>query len=59
MPLLVKIAGMFSIEIHTTQDVTSKDQCCIIIRYVTGKVYEGCLRCAAENSTLSKSYATF
>lgn len=31
----VKEAGMYSIHIDTTQDTTTKDQCSVIIRYVT------------------------
>lgn len=31
----VKEAGMYSIRIDTTQDTTMKDQCSVIIRYVT------------------------
>lgn len=31
---------MFSVQIDTTQDVTSKDQCAFIIRYVIGTVHE-------------------
>ncbi|CAH2326702.1 zinc finger MYM-type 1-like [Pelobates cultripes] len=30
----VREAGMFSIQVDTTQDITSKDQCSIIVRYV-------------------------
>lgn len=33
-------AGMFSVQIETTQDVTSKDQCAIIVRYVTNAIHE-------------------
>ena len=31
---------MHSVQLDTTQDVTVKDQCTIIIRYVTDKLYE-------------------
>ena len=30
----VKLAGMFSVEMDTTQDVTTQDQCSIVLRYV-------------------------
>lgn len=33
-------SGMFTIQIDTTQDVSTKDQCSIVIRYVLDKVYE-------------------
>ncbi|KAL0194773.1 hypothetical protein M9458_008345, partial [Cirrhinus mrigala] len=33
-------AGMFSIQIDTTQDLTSKDQCAVVLRYVTDVVHE-------------------
>lgn len=36
----VKKAKMFSIQLDTTQDITSKDQCAIVLRYVTDVVHE-------------------
>lgn len=33
-------AGMFSLQIDTTQDVTSTDQCAVILRYVTDEIHE-------------------
>ncbi len=36
----VRKAGMFSIQIYTTQDLTSKDQCAVVLRYVTDVVRE-------------------
>ena len=36
----VREAGLFSVQIDTTQDITSKDQCAIIVRYVTDVVHE-------------------
>lgn len=36
----VRKAGMFSIQIDTTQDLTSKDQCAVVLRYVTDVVHE-------------------
>ncbi|XP_034050132.1 zinc finger MYM-type protein 1-like isoform X2 [Thalassophryne amazonica] len=48
----VREAGMFSVQIHTTQDVTSNDQCAVILRYVTDTIHErlvGVINC--EKST--------
>lgn len=36
----IRNAGMFSIQLDTTQDVSVSDQCIIIVRYVTDKVHE-------------------
>lgn len=36
----VRKAGMFSIQMDTTQDLTSKDQCAVVLRYVTDVVHE-------------------
>lgn len=36
----VKKAGMFSVQLDTTQDLTSKDQCAVVLRYVTTVVHE-------------------
>ncbi|MBN3275714.1 ZMYM1 protein, partial [Polyodon spathula] len=36
----VREAGMFSGQIDTTQDITSKDQCSVIVRYVTDCIHE-------------------
>lgn len=36
----VREAGMFSVQLDTTQDVTSKEQCSVILRYVTDAVHE-------------------
>ena len=36
----VRKAGMFSIQMDTTQDLTSKDQCIVVLRYVTDLVHE-------------------
>lgn len=32
--------GMFTVHVDTTQDVSSKDQCSIVIRFVTDKVHD-------------------
>lgn len=36
----IEQAGMFSVQIDTTQDITSQDQCSVIMRYVTDVVQE-------------------
>lgn len=36
----VQEAGMFSVQIDTTQDLTSKDQCAVVLHYVTNVVNE-------------------
>jgi len=36
----VRQAGMFSVQIDTTQNISSKDQCSIILRYVTDVIHE-------------------
>ena len=46
----VRKADMFSIQIDTTLDVTSTDQCAIILRYVTDAIHE-CLIAVVEKST--------
>ncbi|KAK0154533.1 Zinc finger MYM-type protein 1 [Merluccius polli] len=48
----VREARMFSVQIDTTQDVTSTDQCAVVLRYVTDMVHEkliGVVSC--ESST--------
>lgn len=36
----VRKAGMISIQMDTTQDLTSKDQCAVVLQYVTDAVHE-------------------
>ncbi|XP_065654481.1 uncharacterized protein LOC136081122 [Hydra vulgaris] len=36
----IQEAGTFSLQINTTQDITQKDQCSIVVRYVKGNIYE-------------------
>ena len=36
----VRKAKIFSVQIDTTQDITAKDQCSVIVRYVTDVVHE-------------------
>ncbi|CAI5660952.1 unnamed protein product [Oreochromis niloticus] len=47
----VKKAGMFSVQLDTTQDITGYDHCSVIIRYVTEAVQErlvSIVRCEAS-----------
>lgn len=36
----VREAKMFSVQIDTTQDITAKDQCSVILRYITDVIHE-------------------
>lgn len=36
----IQEAGMFSVQIDTTQDITTQDQCSVIVRYVTNVIHE-------------------
>lgn len=36
----IQKAGMFSVQLDTTQDITAQDQCSVILRYVTDVVNE-------------------
>lgn len=36
----IRKAGMFSVQLDTTQDITGKAQCSVILRYVTDAVHE-------------------
>ncbi|XP_065662891.1 uncharacterized protein LOC136085506 [Hydra vulgaris] len=36
----IQEAGIFSLQIDTTQDIIHKDQCSIVVRYVKGNIYE-------------------
>lgn len=36
----VREAKMFSVQLDTTQDLTSKDQCAVVVRYVTDVIHE-------------------
>lgn len=47
----IKKAGMFSVQLDTTQDITSQDQCSVILRYVTDVVHErlvAVLKCSSS-----------
>ncbi len=47
----IKKAGMFSVQLDTTQDITGQDQCSVILRYVTDVVNQrlvAVVRCHAS-----------
>lgn len=49
----VRKAGMFSVQLDTTQDITTQDQCSVILRYVTDTVHErlvALVRCPLGNT---------
>ena len=51
-----KRAGMFSVEMDTTQDITTQDQCSIVLRYVhDGEVHERLLSLVKATSTSGES----
>ncbi|GLV34065.1 hypothetical protein CBL_05085 [Carabus blaptoides fortunei] len=51
----VQEAGMFSLQVDTTQDISCKDQCSIIVRYVTNdSVYERLLAVVECKSSTGK-----
>ena len=47
----VRKAEMYSVQIDTTQDVTCKDQCSVLLRYVADQVYEKLIAILNCNST--------
>ncbi|CAI6358093.1 unnamed protein product [Macrosiphum euphorbiae] len=51
----IKSAGMFSIQIDTTQDVKVEDQCSIIIRYLTDSVKERLIAVTNVKSSTGES----
>lgn len=52
----VREAGMFSVQIDTTQDITSKDQCSVIVRYVTDCIHEKLLAVVDCESSSGESF---
>lgn len=47
----IRESGMYSIQIDTTPDITSQDQCSVVIRYVTDIIHErlvAVIRCEAS-----------
>lgn len=36
----INAVGIFSVQIDTAQDITTKDQCSVIVRYVTDRIHE-------------------
>ena len=52
----VKEAGMFSVELDTTQDIMTQDQCSIVLRYVyEGVVHERLLSLVKATSTTGEA----
>ena len=52
----LKEAGMFSVELDTTQDIMTQDQCSIVFRYVyEGVVHERLLSLVKATSTTSEA----
>jgi len=51
----IKSAGMFSVQIDTTQDVKVEDQCSIIIRYLTNSVKERLIAVTNVKSSTGES----
>ncbi|KAM4795991.1 LOW QUALITY PROTEIN: zinc finger MYM-type protein 1-like [Rhinophrynus dorsalis] len=51
----IRDAGMFSIQLDTTQDINVSDQCSIIIRYVTDVVHERLIAVVNCTSTTGKA----
>lgn len=49
---------MFSIQLDTSQDVTSQDQCSIILRYVTDKIHERLLCILKCDKSTGEYFAT-
>lgn len=54
----VKKAGMFSVQLDTTQEITGKEQCSVILRYVTEAVHERLVSVVQCNSTTGQSFVT-
>ena len=53
----VKQAGMFSVQIDTTQDISSKEQCSIILRYVTDVIHERLIAVVDCETTTGQHFA--
>lgn len=55
----VQAAGMFSLQIDTTQDISCKDQCSIIVRYVSSEsIFERLLAVVECESSTGKDMLT-
>lgn len=53
----VRQAGMFSVQIDATQDISCKDQCSIILRYVTDVIREGLIAMVESESSTGQQFA--
>ena len=47
---------MFSVQLDTTQDISVKDQCSIIVRYMNGMVQERLLAAVACTNTTGSGF---
>lgn len=54
----IKKAGMFSVQLDTTQDITGKDQCSVILRYVTDPVHERLFAVIQCSTTTGQSFVS-
>ena len=52
----VSEAGMFSVQLDTTQDISVKDQCSIIVRYVNKNVREKLLAVVHCTNSTGKGF---
>lgn len=54
----IKKAGMFSVQLETTHDITGKDQCSVILKYVTDAVHESLFAVVQCSTTTGQSFVT-
>lgn len=54
----IRKAGMFSVQLDTTQDVSGKEQCSVVLRYVTDTVHERLVAVVPCSSTTGQSFVT-
>uniref|UniRef100_A0AAQ5XSS1 DUF4371 domain-containing protein n=1 Tax=Amphiprion ocellaris TaxID=80972 RepID=A0AAQ5XSS1_AMPOC len=54
----IKKAGMFSVQLDTTQDITERDQCSVILRYVTDAIHERLVAVIQCSTTTGQSFVT-
>lgn len=53
----IRQAGIFSVQIDTTQDIISKDQCSIILTYVTSVIQERLIAVVDCESSTGQHFA--
>ncbi|XP_046884338.1 uncharacterized protein LOC124473114 isoform X1 [Hypomesus transpacificus] len=54
----IKKAGMYSVQLDTTQDVTGREQCSVILRFVTDAVHERLVAVVQCSTTTGQSFVT-